>query len=110
MMQTVKLRSGVEMPMEGFGVFQVTDPAQCRQTVEMALDVGGLGKGHFRLLVAHLLDIRLGGDEQLLPGDEGRRCLPTPCSRRSLRSIAKVWPRSSSAMYDYLCNPVLASL
>lgn len=40
MMQTVKQHNGVEMPMEGFGVFQVTDPAQCRQTVETALDVG----------------------------------------------------------------------
>ena len=40
MVQTVKLQNGVEMPLEGFGVFQVTDPAQCQQTVEMALDVG----------------------------------------------------------------------
>lgn len=38
--QTVVLSNGVEMPMEGFGVFQVTDEAQCRQTVEMALDAG----------------------------------------------------------------------
>lgn len=40
MAQTVKLNNGVEMPMEGFGVFQVSDLAQCQQTVEMALDVG----------------------------------------------------------------------
>lgn len=39
-MQTVKLNNGVEMPLEGFGVFQITDPAQCRRTVELALDVG----------------------------------------------------------------------
>ena len=39
-MQTVKLQNGVEMPLEGFGVFQVTDPVQCQQTVEMALNVG----------------------------------------------------------------------
>ena len=39
-MRTVKLNNGVEMPMEGFGVFQVTDPDQCRRTVEMALEVG----------------------------------------------------------------------
>lgn len=39
-MQTVKLNNGVEMPMEGFGVFQITDPAECRRTVETALEVG----------------------------------------------------------------------
>jgi aldo/keto reductase len=40
MVQTVKLQNGVEMPLEGFGVFQVADPAQCQKTVETALDVG----------------------------------------------------------------------
>ena len=39
-MRKVKLNNGVEMPMEGFGVFQVTDPAQCQRTVETALEVG----------------------------------------------------------------------
>lgn len=38
--QNVKLNNGVQMPMEGFGVFQITDMAQCQQTVEMALEVG----------------------------------------------------------------------
>lgn len=39
-MQTVKLNNGVEMPMEGFGVFQVTDAAQCEQAVSQALATG----------------------------------------------------------------------
>ena len=39
-MQKVTLSNGVEMPIEGFGVFQVTDLEQCQRTVEMALDVG----------------------------------------------------------------------
>lgn len=39
-MKTVSLRNGVQMPMEGFGVFQITDPDQCRRTVEMALETG----------------------------------------------------------------------
>lgn len=34
------MSNGVEMPIEGFGVFQVTDLEQCQRTVEMALDVG----------------------------------------------------------------------
>lgn len=38
--QNVKLNNGVQMPMEGFGVFQITDMVQCQQTVEMALEVG----------------------------------------------------------------------
>lgn len=38
--QNTKLNNGVVMPMEGFGVFQITDMAQCQQTVEMALEVG----------------------------------------------------------------------
>ena len=31
--ETVKLNNGVEMPLEGFGVFQVPDPAACEQAV-----------------------------------------------------------------------------
>ena len=31
--ETVKLNNGVEMPLEGFGVFQVPDPAVCEQAV-----------------------------------------------------------------------------
>ena len=37
---TVVLNNGVEMPLEGFGVFQVPDPAQCEQAV---LDQSALG-------------------------------------------------------------------
>lgn len=40
MMQTVKLNNGVEMPMEGFGVFQISDAAQCEQAVTDALNAG----------------------------------------------------------------------
>ncbi|BDF70364.1 2,5-diketo-D-gluconic acid reductase [Oscillospiraceae bacterium] len=40
MVQTVKLQNGVEMPMEGFGLFQVSDPALCERAVREALDVG----------------------------------------------------------------------
>ena len=38
--ETVKLNNGVEMPLEGFGVFQVPDPAVCEQAVLDAIDVG----------------------------------------------------------------------
>lgn len=38
--ETVKLNNGVEMPLEGFGVFQVPDPAQCEQAVLDAIASG----------------------------------------------------------------------
>jgi len=37
---TVTLSNGVEMPILGFGVFQVPDPAECERSVRDAIDVG----------------------------------------------------------------------
>jgi 2,5-diketo-D-gluconate reductase A len=39
-MQTVTLNNGVQMPLLGFGVFQVPDPAECERSVLEALRVG----------------------------------------------------------------------
>ena len=39
-MEHVTLNNGVKMPMLGFGVFQVTDLAECQRSVEDALAVG----------------------------------------------------------------------
>ncbi|MCW3848144.1 aldo/keto reductase [Sphingomonas sp. LB-2] len=36
----VTLNNGVEMPMLGFGVFQVPDPAECERSVRDAIDAG----------------------------------------------------------------------
>lgn len=36
----VKLNNGVEMPILGFGVFQVPDPTECERSVRDAIDVG----------------------------------------------------------------------
>lgn len=33
MTDKIRLNNGLEMPMEGFGVFQITDSAQCEQAV-----------------------------------------------------------------------------
>ena len=38
--QTVTLNNGIEMPCEGFGVFQVPNPAVCKQAVLDAIDCG----------------------------------------------------------------------
>lgn len=39
-MEYAVLSNGLKMPMEGFGVFQVPDPAQCEEAVSMALETG----------------------------------------------------------------------
>src|SRR5205823_9357389 len=39
-MQKVKLNNGVEMPILGFGVFQVKDLAECERSVVDAIETG----------------------------------------------------------------------
>ena len=39
-MQTVKLNNGVEIPILGFGVFQITDPGECERSVVEAIHTG----------------------------------------------------------------------
>lgn len=39
-METVKLNNGIEMPLLGFGVFQVTDLTECERSVTDAIETG----------------------------------------------------------------------
>lgn len=39
-MQTVKLNNGIEMPLLGFGVFQMSDAVECERAVIDAIDTG----------------------------------------------------------------------
>lgn len=39
-MQNVKLNNGIEMPILGFGVFQIADAAECERAVSDALELG----------------------------------------------------------------------
>lgn len=39
-MQTLKLNNGVEIPLLGFGVFQITDPDECERCVVEAIKTG----------------------------------------------------------------------
>lgn len=39
-MQTIKLNNGVQIPILGFGVFQIADPAECERSVVDAIEVG----------------------------------------------------------------------
>ena len=40
MMEKIKLNNGVEMPILGFGVFQVTDLVECERSVADAIETG----------------------------------------------------------------------
>src|SRR5512136_2326537 len=40
MMRTVTLNNGVKVPILGFGVFQITDPAECERSVVNAIKTG----------------------------------------------------------------------
>ncbi|MFM4977825.1 aldo/keto reductase [Aeromonas rivipollensis] len=39
-MHTIRLNNGIEMPLLGFGVFQMTDAAECERAVIEAIDTG----------------------------------------------------------------------
>jgi len=39
-MQNIKLNNGLEIPVLGFGVFQIADPAECERSVVDAIEVG----------------------------------------------------------------------
>ncbi|WP_367269721.1 aldo/keto reductase [uncultured Acinetobacter sp.] len=39
-MKTIRLNNGVEMPLVGFGVFQMNDPIECEQAVLHAIEAG----------------------------------------------------------------------
>ena len=39
-MKIVRLNNGVEMPLIGFGVFQITDKNECEKSVLNALETG----------------------------------------------------------------------
>jgi len=39
-MQMVVLNNGVEMPILGFGVFQITDAKECERSVYEAIETG----------------------------------------------------------------------
>ncbi|HEY8187378.1 MAG TPA: aldo/keto reductase [Pyrinomonadaceae bacterium] len=39
-MQSVELNNGIDMPMLGFGVFQIPDPEECERSVVDAIEIG----------------------------------------------------------------------
>ena len=77
MMETILLRNQVPMPLQGFGVFQITDPALCEQAVTHALQTG------YRLI-----------DTAACYGNEravGKAVAESGISREALFLVSKVW-------------------
>ena len=56
-MQTVKLNNGVEIPILGFGVFQITDPTECERSVVDAIQTG---YNHFDTAASYLNEEAVG--------------------------------------------------
>ena len=70
-MEYAVLNNGVKMPMEGFGVFQIPDPAECEQAVldavpaaeavEMDLVAGETERALMKQIAAYCEAVRLAG-------------------------------------------------
>ena len=58
-MQTVKLNDGVEIPILGFGVFQITDPAECVRSVLDAIETAQLPDARIGIISFHSLEDRI---------------------------------------------------
>ena len=83
-MQKVKLNNGVEMPILGFGVFQVTDLAECERSVIDAIETG-----------YRLIDTAASyGNEEAV----GRAIKSSGVKRDELFITTKVWIQSNG--YD----------
>jgi 2,5-diketo-D-gluconate reductase A len=81
-MKTVKLNNGVEMPILGFGVFQVTDLAECERSVLDAIDLG-----------YRLLDTAASyGNEQAV----GSAIRKSGINRKDLFVTTKLWVEDAS--------------
>ena len=80
-MQTIKLNNGIEMPILGFGVFQVTDLAECERSVVDAISVG------YRLIDT----AQSYGNEEAV----GRAIKKSGVSREELFITTKLWIQSN---------------
>lgn len=80
-MQNVKLNNGVEMPILGFGVFQVTDLEECERSVVDAIETG-----------YRLIDTAASyGNEEAV----GKAIKRSGVSRENLFITTKVWIQSN---------------
>ena len=76
-MESVKLNNGVIMPVLGLGTFKSTDPAECRESVEAALELG------YRMIDT----ARMYGNEEYV----GEAVKASGIDRKELFLTTKVW-------------------
>ena len=81
-MEYVTLNTGVKMPLEGFGVFQVPDPAQCEQAVIDAVASG-----------SRLIDTAASYENETAVGEAIRKC---GVPREELFITTKLWVQDAS--------------
>ena len=81
-MEFVTLNNGVKMPLEGYGVFQVTDVAECERVVRDAIEVG------YRLI----------DTAAAYMNEEGVGCAIKDCGvpREELFITSKLWVQDAS--------------
>ena len=95
----VTLNNGLKMPLEGFGVYQITDLAQCKQSILDALSAG------YRLIDT----AQAYGNESAV----GRAIKESPVDRKNIFLTTKVNPvnyNSEKNSYDKTKTSVLESL
>ena len=82
MMNYVTLNNGVNMPLEGFGVFQIPDPAQCEQVVLDAIAAGN-----------RLIDTAAAYMNEEAVGEAIKKC---GVPREELFIVTKLWVQDAS--------------
>jgi 2,5-diketo-D-gluconate reductase A len=80
-MQTVKLNNGAEIPILGFGVFQITDPTECEKSVIEAIQTG---YGHIDTAASYM-------NEEAV----GRGIKQSGVAREKLFITTKLWIQSN---------------
>jgi len=80
-LQTIKLNNGVEIPVLGFGVFQITDPAECERSV---IDAVQAGYGHIDTAASYM-------NEEAV----GRGIQQSGTAREDLFITTKLWVQSN---------------
>jgi diketogulonate reductase-like aldo/keto reductase len=75
---TVTLNNGVQMPMEGFGVYQINDLEECKRAVKEALATG-----------YRLIDTAQGYQNESAVGDAIQE---SPVDRKDVFLTTKIWP------------------
>ena len=99
MMEFVTLRTGIQMPQEGFGVFQVQDKDECRRSVLEAIRAG-----------YRLIDTAASYTNEDAVGEAVREAIAEGlCTREELFVTSKMWVQDMEN-YDTAKAAIDASL